>query len=423
MTLWIELADPENTAFDLCPKNISTKIEVTKTYILSPQIKFQETEFNLGQAGSQLRFDVLRPTITASGEGQHIFYWTYKGFENQKEIIPETKHALFIAQVPRGTTSLQGQISYEIVMAKKFLREWISKDCEVAPYAFAWDLTKSRPFSGAGVVSKAAVPSKQEFVDVCIVCALAEEAQAFINAVEGTCGVKFTQSFDSKNRAYRAATIHNNKGEPLKLHVSWPASYGLVETSLYLPAVLNEFNPRLAIMTGICAGDKDEVQLGDLVVADRTFIYDEGKVKSDQNNQSVLHPDLKTYVTHPEILHAVRMFDGWKPLVAMLGRPLPTCHVTAIASGNAVRSDNPFKQIQRAVRNAIALDMEGAAFYRCIADFPGMRALFVKGICDYADNQKDDIFHGYAASASALYALAFIKEYVTPSSIPRYIKD
>ena len=123
-------------------------------------------------------------------------------------------------------------------------------------------------------------------------------------------------------------------------------------------------------MTGICAGDKDEVQLGDLVVADRTFIYDEGKVKSDQNNQSVLHPDLKTYVTHPEILHAVRMFDGWKPLVAMLGRPLPTCHVTAIASGNAVRSDNPFKQIQRAVRNAIALDMEGAAFYRCIADFP-----------------------------------------------------
>ena len=422
MTLWIELADIQHTAFDLCPKNVSTKVEVTKTYVISPQIKFQEAEINLGQAGSQLRFEVLRPTITASGEGQHIFSWTYKGFADQKEIVPETKHALFIAQVPRGTTSLQGKISYELAIAKKIVREWISKDCEVEPYAFTWKLDQSQCFYSINAVdsgSKVAAIKKQNHVDVCIVCAMAEEARAFINAVESTCGVIFAECSDSKKRIYRSTTIYNSQGEPLKLHVSWPASYGLVETSLYLPSVLDEFNPRITIMTGICAGDKKRVKLGDIVIADRAFIYDEGKIRLDQSSQPIIQPDLHTHSTQPEILRLIHMFDKWKPLVATLTRPLPNCYIAAMASGNAVRGDNPFEQVQRVVRNAIAVDMEGAAFYRCVAEFPGIRSLLVKGVCDYGDGDKDDTFHSYAASASALYALTFIREYVTASLLPR----
>jgi nucleoside phosphorylase len=421
MTLWIELSDPQHTAFDLCPKNVSTKIEVTKTYVISPQIKFQEAEINLGQAGSQLRFEVLRPTITASGEGQHIFSWTYKGFENQREIVPETKHALFIAQVPHGTASLQGKISYELVIAKKIVREWVLRDCEVEPYAFTWKLDQSQLFYCSDTVdvgSKVAALTRQNYVDVCIVCALAEEAESFINAVQDTCGVQFSKSVDSKKRPYRSVTIQNNAGEALKLHVSWPASYGMLETSLYLPTLLREFNPRIAIMTGICAGNKKNVHLGDIVVADRTFIYDEGKIVRDQQGQPNLLTNINTYPTHPDVLHALRMFDAWKPLVATLGRPLPACHIAPIGSGNAVRGDEPFEQVQRAMRKIVALDMEGVALYRCVADFPGMQALLVKGVCDYGDSYKDDTFHAYAASASALYALAFIKEYVTTHSMP-----
>src|SRR2546426_12033507 len=56
----------------------------------------------------------------------------------------------------------------------------------------------------------------------------------------------------------------------------------------------------------------------------------------------------------------------------------PRCHVVPIASGSTVRSDNPFEEIRRPVRGAIAVDMEGAIFYRTVADFPGLHSLLVK---------------------------------------------
>jgi nucleoside phosphorylase len=37
----------------------------------------------------------------------------------------------------------------------------------------------------------------------------------------------------------------------------------------------------------------------------------------------------------------------------------------------------------------------------------------VKGVSDYADSDKDDTYHQYAASVSAAYMLSFLKEYVT----------
>ena len=46
--------------------------------------------------------------------------------------------------------------------------------------------------------------------------------------------------------------------------------------------------------------------------------------------------------------------------------------------------------------------------------------LVVKGVCDYADSAKSDIFHDYAARASALYALSLIRAYVTYERLPRH---
>ncbi|GLV54418.1 hypothetical protein KDH_12650 [Dictyobacter sp. S3.2.2.5] len=414
VTFWVEMNDPQHTAFDLCPKNISSKVEVTKTYTISPQIKFQEIEASLGQVNKQLHFEVLRPIITATGEGEHRFYWTYRGYEGNNRVVAEAKQALCIIQVPRGTSTLEGIISCEVVMAQRIGIEWLTKDCQVAPYSFRWQLDQSKRFyaeTTTGQRQRSAHPQKQS--DVCVVCALAEEAEAFITLVENTCHSTFMRGTDKTKKDYLTTTIQNSKGENLKLHVIWPPRHGPVEMSVYLPTILGELNPRLAIMTGICAGDKRKTSLGDLIVADRTVPYDEGKFTLDKHHQQDFQPDGNIRHTHPQILQAVRMFNGWKQLVSLLGRPLPTCYIAAMASGSAVRSDDPFSQIQRmAARGVIALDMEGAAFYRCVAEFPEMYALLVKGVCDYGDMRKNDAYHQYAASASAAYALAFIKEYV-----------
>src|SRR5207302_8972620 len=65
------------------------------------------------------------------------------------------------------------------------------------------------------------------------------------------------------------------------------------------------------------------------------------------------------------------------------------------------------------------IDMEGAAFGLVMSRHPLIRWLIVKGVSDYADQDKNDAYHDYAAHASALYALSFIQAYVTNERLSR----
>lgn len=336
-------------------------------------------------------------------------------------------------------------------------------------------------------------------IDICVVCALAEEAQAFLHQVENHC---HTPWYDKVNLRYgydyRLTVIPNMEQEPLQLHVSWLPRYGPQEMVLHLTHVLEEYQPRFVIMTGICAGDKQRVHLGDLIVAERTFTADSGKLVIGEQGQTMRQHDTITYLLNEQILRFVPLFEHWKDLVVTLLRPrskrhqrdwilqrllreatasitalpldelaqqapdwrqivhefqqgadpvlLPSlalrdkamierlqygldpfpfldppearCHIRPLASSSAVRSDNPFKEIQVPVRGAIAVDMEGAAFGRVMQHFPGIPWLIVKGVSDYADQDKDDSYHTYAAAASAAYALCFIEHYVTQERLP-----
>ena len=196
--------------------------------------------------------------------------------------------------------------------------------------------------------------------------------------------------------------------------------------TLHLSRVLEECQPRIAIMTGICAGDAQQAQLGDLVVAERTFTYDNGKFTSDEHGRTVHLHDIMTYQLNANILQFLGLFDGWKPLLAKLESPPSslkphniTCHIKAMASGSAVRADHPFEEIRAPVRGTVAIDMEGAAFGLVMSRHPLIRWLVVKGICDYADQHKNDAYHDYAARASAIYTLRFIRAYVTHERLPR----
>ncbi len=266
-----------------------------------------------------------------------------------------------------------------------------------------------------------------QLVDICVVCALPDEVRAFLEVVRQQCNVDFEELIDSQYKYdYRLTTIKNDRGEPLVLHVSWLPRYGPQEMVLHLQRVLEVYQPRIAVMTGICAGDSQQVQLGDLVVAERTFTYDNGKFILDERGRRVHLHDTTTYQLDANILQFLGLFDEWKPLIACMERPLSTpeqreiaCHLKPMASGNAVRSDQPFEDVRAPVRGTVAIDMEGAAFGLVMSRHPLIPWLVVKGVCDYADQDKNDVYHDYAARASALYALSFIRAYVTNERLPR----
>lgn len=426
MTFFVEMVDREVTAFDLFPKNVTGSVEETGAYTLTPQFTISPIEVSTNQVGRQIRFTPLHPTITAFGEGESIFYWVYKNPQEQKGIIPETKYALMVLQVPRQITSVTATISYEMIVAREVLGIWRYRDATTDHRRIQWDLRNAQPFYESGneealigpkhPSSEAPALSNMHF-DVCVICALAEEARIFIQEVSQRCGVQFDRAFDKRlDLEYYHTRILNTQGELLTLQVSWLPSYGPVEAGLHLKPLLETFRPRFAAMTGICAGDKKRVKLGDLIVAERAYFYDSGKFIIDQSGNRGQAHNVDMYRVSPKIRRFIRIFDQWK-LVAP--SPEPVCHMGAIASGSAVRSDSPFDEAWFSGKDTLAIDMEGAAFYRTVEDFPGMPALLVKGVSDYADGNKDDSFHWHASAVSAVYMLAFIQEFVSAERMPR----
>src|SRR5436190_192957 len=132
--------------------------------------------------------------------------------------------------------------------------------------------------------------------DVCLVCALAEEAKALVDAFSRQCNAVFQRALSTRTRReYYYSTIQNVDGEPLNILVSWQPSYGPVETSLHLKPLLEEFRPRFAAMTGICAGDKEKVKLGDIIVAERAFLYETGKMIRSEYGHLELQRDIQPW--------------------------------------------------------------------------------------------------------------------------------
>jgi nucleoside phosphorylase len=267
--------------------------------------------------------------------------------------------------------------------------------------------------------------------DICILCALYEEASAVIDEFETRCGVSFTRAFRSLNQLeYRHTTIQNQRGESLTIFVTWLSRMGAQGTALDLAPLLHEIHPRFVAMTGVCAGDRRKVKLGDLIVATDAYHPEEGKITTGSDGLPIHLPETRTAGATTQVIQYVQGFDEWREPVRELKRQQikrawrasdePVCHIEVMASSMAVRADNPFPEwTTQHHRKTVGIDMEAATFYTALRDFPLMQGLVVKGVSDYGDSTKADHYRDYARRASAVYLLHFIQEYVTEETMPR----
>jgi nucleoside phosphorylase len=191
--------------------------------------------------------------------------------------------------------------------------------------------------------------------DICIVCALYEEASAVLDEFSARCGATFTKAFRGLNQLeYRHATIQNRRGEFLTVLVTWLSRMGPIRTGLDLAPLLHEIGPRFVAMTGVCAGDRRKVKLGDLIVASDAYHPEEGKITTGADGQPVHLPETRTEGATTQVVQYVRGFDEWKEPVRELKRQQlkrawkatdePQCHIEVMASSMAVHADNPFPQ-------------------------------------------------------------------------------
>lgn len=86
----------------------------------------------------------------------------------------------------------------------------------------------------------------------------------------------------------------------------------------------------------------------------------------------------------------------------------PTVWIGAFATGSQVVAvPNFFKELAQRERTVLALDMGATAFFQAVQEYSAnIPCAVMKGVCDFADDEKDDAFHAYAAEAAARWMLS-----------------
>lgn len=178
--------------------------------------------------------------------------------------------------------------------------------------------------------------------------------------------------------------------------------------------LLTEFRPRLLVMTGICGGFSKEVEIGDLVIADKSWDWQAGKWTEDGLLAPSVDPrdgaaDLVAYARTigGAVAVAHREFTGHKkPLSA------PKLVAGPMVTGSAVVASKDIQEVFKGQHRKMAgIDMECYGMYYAASNHAGatVRTLCIKAVSDLADRAKADDHQQYCSHISAAAMLEVVR--------------
>jgi nucleoside phosphorylase len=236
--------------------------------------------------------------------------------------------------------------------------------------------------------------------DVGIVCALEVERRAVCAALRLDDG---DRELVGKRRYWRGP-VRVGTGPVLRAVVTQFPAAANVHAAVRVGHLLEHWRCRSLPLVGVAAAVGDNQALGDVVVAEQVFYYELGKVVAAG---TLPQPDV--VAADPELLDAAQTARPW-PGTVRLRRPdgsagPPRRWFGVVASGEKVVGDPAFRdEVTAPHRKIKALEMEGYGVgVAALQSADRARHLVVRGLCDRADGDKNDEWHGYAAAAAASY--------------------
>jgi len=145
-------------------------------------------------------------------------------------------------------------------------------------------------------------------IDVLIITAVKDELDV-VREVESD----WQRREDSSGYLYYMRRDKRDAGHALSMALASPIDMGGDFASNLATRPTNELRPKCLAMVGICAGWRGKVFLGDVIVADRVFRYDAGKLRAYQAGEGrvtdVFH-DIRTYNLKPQWVQFAQDFGG-----------------------------------------------------------------------------------------------------------------
>jgi len=139
-------------------------------------------------------------------------------------------------------------------------------------------------------------------VDALIITAIKEEFDELLKVDAGASpGSRWDVRLGPTGLKVAFRTFLAAKGGSLSIAVAQAAGMGGVETASVAGSLIAAYSPQCIAMCGVCAGRRGEVNLGDVLIADRVWMYDAGKLKveiddADKSRIQREQGDIETHV-------------------------------------------------------------------------------------------------------------------------------
>lgn len=221
---------------------------------------------------------------------------------------------------------------------------------------------------------------------------------------------------------YFSGTFRASQGA-ISVVVTAAPKMGMPAAAVTASKLIYTFRPRIVAISGICAGIREKTNIGDILVADPCFDWGAGKWLRDPVSGALqfrpaayqwrldeaLRASIRSLADHGDVLSQIHQgFNGSKPDYP------PRVIIDAMASGASVlQASATVEDVREQHKNLVGIEMESYAVFTAAeyASEPRPRCVSIKAVCDFADEEKSDSSHDYAAHNSARFLYEFaIKE-------------
>lgn len=283
--------------------------------------------------------------------------------------------------------------------------------------------------------------------DIVIITALKSEMEKVMEAFStkklaleiekniGMIGEWSTFTEENDPHVYKTTKLVNSSGGGVSIISAVATKKGMNHTAVLATKMILKFSPKVIVMLGVCAGNKDnKVKLNDIIIANKTFNYQEGKFSMDKDEKIKFQPDGNMLNLDVELdqvfmddadIYTYNIARDWKKLYGGDNKNDPNVIIGPMGSGAAVVSlANVFEPLINQARDTVAIDMEAYAIFVASNDAVCKQKpipLVIKGVQDYGDPDKtEDTIKsdGYSAYSSGMffvnYCYDFLAKYLQP---------
>jgi len=224
---------------------------------------------------------------------------------------------------------------------------------------------------------------------------------------------------------YYHGTVQGPNRGPLDVYAASAPRMGMVHSAVLASKAIQAFRPRYLAMTGIAAGVRGKVELGDVVIGDPVWDYNSGKWLPGEESAS-FSPDPYQLPLDASVRdRALRLASRTDVLSAIRNR-WPAAkppselrlHIGPLATGAAVVADH--QTVERAAaaqRKLLGVEMEAFGVYAAAAEAraPRPTPFAIKAVVDFADPSKSDDYQSYGAYISAEVMRCLVVDHMIPS--------